>query len=163
VQTTASTYFDLAQLGWSQSGRSVFALRALAGQARGAGQFSLPPDLRFYAGGSATVRGYAYQTVGPEFPPPDTPGEYPEGGTSLAAGTIEFRQRLWRNFGMAAFVDAGEVSAPGQPSTGLGIGYGLGPRYYTPIGPIRFDVALPARHIANGDPLEVYIGLGQAF
>ncbi|MGH8207203.1 MAG: autotransporter assembly complex protein TamA [Steroidobacteraceae bacterium] len=163
TQVTASTYFDLAQFGWSETGRSVFALRALVAQAGGAGQFSLPPDLRFYAGGSATVRGYAYQTVGPEFPPPDTPGKYPEGGTGLRAGTIEFRQRLWRNFGMAVFVDAGEVSARGQPSTGVGVGYGLGPRYYTPIGPIRFDIALPARPIAHGDPLEVYIGLGQAF
>ncbi|HEX4023557.1 MAG TPA: BamA/TamA family outer membrane protein [Steroidobacteraceae bacterium] len=164
MQVEASTYFDLARLGWSQSGRSVFALRALAGQARGAGQFSLPPDLRFYAGGSATVRGYAYQTVGKDFPPPDTPGEYPEGGTGLATGTVEFRQRVWHNFGLAAFVDAGEVSASGQPFAGaFSVGYGLGPRYYTPIGPIRLDVAFPATRLPHGDALEVYIGLGQAF
>jgi translocation and assembly module TamA len=164
IQANASTYFDLAQLGWTPAGRSVLALRALAAQARGAGQFSLPPDLRFYAGGSATVRGYAYQTVGPYFPPPDTPGKYPEGGTGLAAGTVELRQRVWRNFGMAVFVDAGEVSATGQPFTGrFSVGYGLGPRYYTPIGPIRLDVALPAERLPHGDALEVYIGLGQAF
>ena len=163
VQASASSYFDLAELGWTQSGRSVFALRALAAQARGAGQFSLPPDLRFYAGGSATVRGYAYQSVGPDFPPPDTAGKYPEGGTGLTAATIEFRQRILKHFGLAAFVDAGEVSAKGRPLSGFSVGYGLGPRYYTPIGPIRLDVALPAARLSHGDLLEVYIGLGQAF
>lgn len=164
MQANVSTYLDLAGLGWSASGRSVLALRALAAQARGAGQFSLPPDLRFYAGGSATVRGYAYQTVGPTFPPPDTPGEYPQGGTGLAAGTIEFRQRLGKNFGMAVFVDGGEVSTKAQPFAGAySFGYGVGPRYYTPIGPIRIDVALPFRRLPNGDRFEAYVGLGQAF
>ena len=65
LQANASSYFDLATFGWTQAGHSVFALRGLAAEARGASQFSLPPDLRFYAGGSATVRGYAYQSVGP--------------------------------------------------------------------------------------------------
>jgi len=163
VQASASAYFDLSELGWTDSGRSVFALRGLAAQARGAGQFSLPPDLRFYAGGSATVRGYAYQSIGPDFLPPDTAGKYPEGGTGLTAATIEYRQRILKHFGLAMFVDAGEVSAKGQPLSGFSVGYGLGPRYYTPIGPIRLDVALPAKRLPHGDALEVYIGLGQAF
>ena len=164
LQATASTYFDFARLGWSDPGDSVLALRVLAGQARGVGQFSLPPDQRFYAGGSATVRGYAYQSVGPDFPPPDTPGEYPEGGTGIAAGTVELRERLVGSFGMAAFVDAGEVSDTAQPFAGTySLGYGLGPRYYTPIGAIRLDIAFPLRRLPNGDRFEAYIGLGQAF
>src|ERR1019366_6526500 len=67
VQATASTYFDLEKLGWTQHGRSVIALRALGGLATGAGEFSLPPDQRFYGGGSLTVRGFPYQSVGPQF------------------------------------------------------------------------------------------------
>ena len=46
----------------------MLAVRALAGLAAGATQFSLPPDQRFYAGGSGTIRGYRYQSVGPTFP-----------------------------------------------------------------------------------------------
>jgi translocation and assembly module TamA len=41
---------------------------------------------------------------------------------------------------------------------------GAGIRYYTPIGPVRFDFAVPLKHyIRNGDPFEIYVGLGQAF
>jgi translocation and assembly module TamA len=36
-------------------------------------------------------------------------------------------------------------------------------RYYTPIGPIRFDVAVPVGRRRGEDSFEVYIGLGQAF
>lgn len=179
VQANASTYFDLNRLGdWTQPGASVLAVRALAGQAIGVGQFTnLPPDLRFYAGGSATVRGFAYQSLGPTFPPPDTPGEYPEGGTAITAGTIEFRQRVWGNVGLAVFLDGGAVTTPGAitapPGTPVpagtlasgryGFGYGGGPRYYTPIGPIRVDVAFPLTRPPGSDAFEAYIGLGQAF
>ncbi|HTT04382.1 MAG TPA: BamA/TamA family outer membrane protein [Steroidobacteraceae bacterium] len=171
VQANVSTYFDFHQLNWSDPGASVLALRALAGQAIGVGKFyDLPPDLRFYAGGSATVRGYAYQAFGPTFPPPDAPGDYPEGGTGIASGTIEFRQRVWGNFGLAVFVDAGAVTAPGAVTAAgtigsgrYGFGYGGGPRYYTPIGPIRVDVAFPLNPPPRSDAFEAYIGLGQAF
>jgi outer membrane translocation and assembly module TamA len=44
---------------------------------------------------------------------------------------------------------------------GLGVGGGL--RYYTPIGVLRFDLAVPAYRRPNDDRFEVYIGLGQAF
>jgi translocation and assembly module TamA len=44
-----------------------------------------------------------------------------------------------------------------------GVGYGGGPRYYTPIGPIRVDVAFPLIRQPGGDSFEAYIGLGQAF
>jgi translocation and assembly module TamA len=36
-------------------------------------------------------------------------------------------------------------------------------RYYTPIGPIRLDVAVPAPRRPGDDAFEIYIGLGQAF
>ena len=43
------------------------------------------------------------------------------------------------------------------------IGAGLGVRYYTAIGPIRLDVALPVNRPTHSDAFELYIGLGQAF
>jgi len=159
LQGNVSSYYDLERLGWSQSGRSVIALRALAGLAKGAGELSLPPDQRFYAGGSATVRGFQYQSVGPQFPDGN-----PIGGTAIEAASAEFRQRFGEHFGAAMFLDAGEVTATTRPLQGtLSVGYGAGLRYYTPIGPVRLDVALPSTRPANGSAFEIYVGLGQVF
>jgi translocation and assembly module TamA len=154
MQASGSTYFDL-----TGSGRSVMALRGLVGKIAGANVFSLPPDQRFYAGGSSTVRGYRYQSVGPQFP-----DHNPTGGTAISAGSVEFRQRILENYGVAAFVDAGQVTASGSPFTSTWrVGAGVGFRYYTSIGPIRADVALPLNRAPGGDKFELYIGLGQAF
>jgi translocation and assembly module TamA len=175
TQATGSLYFDLNNLGLNDKpGRSVLALRALAGLAAGASQFALPPDQRFYAGGSGTIRGYRYQSVGPQFA-----NGNPIGGTAINAGTAEYRQRIGTNFGTAVFVDAGNVSKNLDPLGGaLRFGVGAGVRYYTPIGPIRVDIAVPLRKrgatttrnadgstttIRGDDSFEIYIGLGQAF
>ena len=166
TQATGSLYFDLHNIGFnSTAGRSVLALRALAGLAAGASEFSLPPDQRFYAGGSGTIRGYRYQAVGPLFP-----NGNPVGGTAIQAGTVEYRQRIGTNFGTAVFVDGGNVSKNLSPFNGqLRFGTGVGARYYTPIGPIRLDIAFPiqrrhGRDVQNpDDAFEIYIGLGQAF
>jgi translocation and assembly module TamA len=166
TQATAALYFDLKNIGLNKTpGRSILALRALGGLAAGASQFSLPPDQRFYAGGSGTIRGYRYQSVGPVFP-----NGNPIGGTAINAGTVEYRQRIGTNFGTAFFLDGGNVSKNLSPFNGtLRFGVGAGVRYYTPIGPIRVDIALPVqrRHGAGvvnpDDAFEIYIGLGQAF
>jgi translocation and assembly module TamA len=159
-QLQVAGYFDLNPLFGTDPGRSVVAARALAGIAKGASEFSLPPDQRFYGGGSATIRGYRYQSVGPVF----EGTEDPIGGTEIEAGSVEFRQRLVGNFGAAAFVDGGEVtaSASGVPNT-FRIGVGTGLRYYTPIGPVRLDIAVPTKRRSTDDAFEIYIGLGQAF
>ena len=132
----------------------MLALRGLVGKAFGANQFSLPPDQRFYAGGSGTVRGFRYQSVGPQFP-----DGKPTGGTAVSAGSVEFRQRILGSYGVVAFVDAGQVTANGAPFTGdWRVGAGVGARYYTSIGPIRLDVAVPLNRQPNGDSFELYIG-----
>jgi translocation and assembly module TamA len=159
MQLSAATYLDLARLDLAQPGRSVIALRAMAGKALGASQFDLPPDQRFYGGGSATVRGYRYQSIGPLFP-----DGKPAGGTSVDAASIELRQRLFGDFGAVAFVDAGHVSESGGPFKGkLHVGAGAGVRYYTGIGPLRVDFAVPLTDVPGNDSYQVYIGLGQAF
>lgn len=167
TQLTVSAYFDLQRWGLTYDpGRSVVAVRALAGLAGGASQFSLPPDQRFYAGGSGTIRGYRYQSVGPAFPGDGNP----IGGTAINAGTIEFRQRVGPVLGFATFVDAGNVSRKLDPLNGaVKVGVGAGVRYYTALGPLRVDLAFPlqrrtGRNVVNpDDAFEVYIGLGQAF
>ena len=161
LQSTISTYFDLERFGWSQPGRSVVALRGLAGLAVGAKEFSLPPDQRFYGGGSLTVRGYPYQGIGPIFY-----DRNPIGGTAIEAVGAELRERIGRNWGTVFFIDAGQDTATTRPFQGtLSVGFGTGLRYYTPIGPIRLDVGFPGAHpAAQGYPfVEVYVGLGQAF
>jgi translocation and assembly module TamA len=94
----------------------------------------------------------------------------PIGGTAINAGSAEYRQRIGTNFGTAVFVDAGNVSKNLNPLGGtLKFGVGAGVRYYTPIGPIRVDIALPLQRrsgpgvVNPDDPFEIYIGLGQAF
>ena len=154
VQVTASTYINLAS-----EGRSVIALRGLLGSAVGASTLQIPPDQRFYAGGTGSVRGYAYQAVGPQFR-----DFRPIGGTSVTAGTIELRQRFGQSFGAVAFIDAGQVGQTSSPFTGtLFEGVGVGGRYYTSIGPIRFDIGVPLEKRRKDQIVQAYIGLGQAF
>jgi translocation and assembly module TamA len=156
-----AAYFDLDHLLPTQPGRSVLAARALAGIAEGAGETSLPPDQRFYGGGSSSIRGYPYQAVGPYFPGTN----YPIGATAISAGSLEYRQRFGQNFGGAFFVDGGQVgSSFSLNPTNLFVGVGGGVRYYTPIGPIRLDVAVPLkRYDTDPSPFQIYIGLGQAY
>jgi len=154
TQASGSTYFDL-----HEPGRSVLALRSLLGYAAGVGQFQLPADKRLYAGSSATVRGYKFQSIGPRFP-----DGKPQGGTAVVAGTIEFRQRFWEDYGAVLFIDAGQVTANGAPFVGdWRLGSGIGARYYTALGPIRLDVALPLSRFPGSGSFQLYIGLGQAF
>lgn len=160
LQATGSTYFDLAHLGIARPGRSVLAVRAVVGSVQGASTFDIPPDQRLYAGGSATVRGFRYQGVGPQFP--NT--KFAIGGTAMDAGSVEFRQRLFKSFGAALFADAGQVATGSAPFHGtLRVGAGGGVRYYTPIGPVRVDVAMPLNRPPRGDTWELYIGLGETF
>ncbi|WP_258036057.1 autotransporter assembly complex protein TamA [Parasaccharibacter apium] len=156
----ASTYFDLARLGLTRPGSSVIAMRVMIGSIQGASTWNLPPDQRLYAGGPGSIRGFRYQGVGPQY----GTTKYAIGGTSMDAGTVEFRQRLPKNFGLAAFVDAGQVSGKSMPGHGrLRVGCGGGVRYFTPIGPVRVDVAMPINRPNRGDKWELYLGLGETF
>jgi translocation and assembly module TamA len=151
---TASAYFRLA----SDAG-TVLALRASLGSAVGASRDEIPLDKRFYAGGGGSVRGFAFQGIGPR----DATNR-PLGGTSLVEGSVELRQRITGNWGAVAFVDAGSVGAGAAPSfSDIRVGAGVGVRYLTAIGPVRLDVAVPLNR-QRGDPgFGLYVGIGQAF
>jgi translocation and assembly module TamA len=158
-------YLDLHELfAQDPPGRTVFAAKFMAGLAEGAVWYNLPPDERFYAGGSGTIRGYRYQSVGPQFLTNGVPTGIPEGGTTIQVADLELRQRVGTNFGFVVFADGGGVSQSSEPFSGtFRVGVGTGVRYYTSIGPIRFDVAFPTRRRPTDDRFEIYIGLGQAF
>lgn len=160
AQGSVAYYLDAGRLLGGTPGRSILATRALLGSVSGATLFDIPPDQRFYAGGGGTIRGYRFQSVGPRFPIDN----HPTGGTSLDVATVEYRQRVFGSFGFAAFVDAGQVGTGSVPFNGrLDVGAGVGVRYFTAIGPIRVDVAVPLVHEPKADAVEFYIGIGQAF
>jgi translocation and assembly module TamA len=119
----------------------------------------LPVDLRFFAGGGGSVRGYEYQALSPR----DAINQI-IGGLGLIEGSVELRSWLWDDIGLAAFVDAGAASSENAPGfEDIGVGVGLGVRYRTPVGPLRLDVALPLDPPAGDAEYGVYVALGQAF
>ena len=139
----------------------ILALRGVWGTVAGVDSAQdIPPSVRFYAGGGGSVRGYAYQSLGPENDDGD-----PLGGLSVIESSIEARYRHNENWGLVAFLDGGAVygepdSLPGQ---NMLWGAGLGGRYYTPIGPVRFDVAVPINPRPDDASFQVYISIGQSF
>ena len=154
LRLAGSTYFDL-----TGNGASILALRGTLGSLVNASAGNVPPGQRFYAGGGGSVRGYDFQSIGPR----NARGQ-PLGGASLLEGSIEIRQRFGETWGGVAFVDAGAVGEKSfAPTDALRVGAGVGVRYYTAIGPIRADIAVPLiRQVGSGN-FGFYIGIGHAF
>jgi translocation and assembly module TamA len=121
---------------------------------------SLPRDLRLYEGGGGSVRGYGFQRAGPL----DVFGN-PIGGISSLDLGVELRTRINDTFGLVAFFEGGSVYDTTLPnlSQRLFWGTGVGVRYFSPIGPLRFDIATPLDRRPSDSIIQVYISLGQAF
>jgi translocation and assembly module TamA len=154
---SGSTYYD-----FGTEGDTVLAARGRLGMLFGPGTSDVPANRRFFAGGGGSVRGYDFQSIGPE----DEFGD-PFGGRSLVTVSLEVRQRVYDSWGLVGFVDGGNVydsSLPDFEDT-LRFGAGLGVRYYTDFGPIRIDLATPLNPEDDDDqpPVSVYISLGQSF
>ncbi|MEQ8556931.1 MAG: autotransporter assembly complex family protein [Henriciella sp.] len=139
--------------------RFVLAGRLKAGAALGANAADLPVDDRFYSGGGGSVRGYAYQAIGPR-----ADDGTPLGGKSVVEASLEARYQIRPKIGVVAFIDAGSVSIDEFSNfTDARYGAGIGVRYSTPVGPIRLDVAAPLNPTDFDDPVQIYISIGQAF
>ncbi len=121
----------------------------------------IPADERYYAGGGGSIRGYRHQFVGP------IENRTPTGGRSLFLISQELRWRWSQTMGLVAFIDGGAVTEEAlfqKTVDELRWGTGLGYRYFTPVGPLRFDAAIPIKRRAGiDDPWQFYISLGQAF
>ena len=132
------------------------ALGAMVGESRDA----IPANLRFYAGGGGSVRGFGYQLAGQLNDDDD-----PIGGRSLLELSGEVRVRITESIGAVAFVDAGTVYSSSAPdfSETLRVGAGPGLRYFSPIGPLRLDVGFPLNPRDSDDTWQLYISIGQAF
>ncbi len=95
----------------------------------------LPPELRFFAGGDRSIRGFDYQQI----------GETDEfggviGGEYLATAGVEYEHYFWGNWGVAAFVDGGDAF---KSDFDINVGAGMGLRWKSPIGLLRVDIARP--------------------
>ncbi len=155
-ETGARLYGDFRGYVPLQSGRFSLAGRVQAGTVTGASLAGTPPSYLFFSGGGGTVRGQDYQSLGGT-----TVAGQTVGGRSFLGLTGELRAKITDNIGVVGFVDYGYVSpAAGYTGGDWHGGAGIGGRYYTPIGPIRFDVALP---ITGEKGFGVYVGIGQSF
>ena len=78
---------------------------------------------------------------------------------------MELRTQVTDTFGVVPFVDAGSVSKASHPDfeEGVQVAAGLGLRYFTPVGPLRLDVAVPLNRRDADDSFQFYISIGQAF
>ena len=152
TEASAQSYYELHD-------RVVIAGRVKLGSVAGTGTSDIPATERFFAGGGGSVRGFGYQEVGPY-----EDGD-PAGGRSLAEGSLEVRYKMSDTLGAVAFIDAGDVSDQVFPEfKDVSLGAGLGLRYYTDFGPLRFDVGVPLSGDDNTDQnYQVYISIGQAF
>lgn len=158
VKTTlaASFYISFEDYRW----RPTFSVRGAVGTINGIERKRVPANIRYYAGGSGSVRGYPYQSLGP------LTDNDPDGGLSFADIALETRLRWGENWGGVVFLDGGYAYEDASPKfdQDLRWGAGFGIRYYTSLAPIRFDFAVPLnKRDAIDDDFQLYISIGQAF
>lgn len=157
AKAQGSTYWAL-----DEEARYVLAGRLGFGSISGASLEEIPANIRFFAGGGGSVRGFPFRTLGPR-----GPFGLPVGGKSLLEASLEARIKVTDTIGIVPFFDAGTAFAGALPDFDERIrtAVGLGLRYYTGIGPIRVDVAFPLDRIKGyrEPPAALYISLGQAF
>lgn len=145
--------------GVGDTDRVVLAARLQVGSLFGAALTETHPDYLFYSGGGGTVRGQPYQSLDI-----DLGGGGQIGGRSFVGASAELRAKIRGAIGAAVFADFGYVG-PESFFDGSGrwhSGAGVGLRYETSLGPIRFDIAAPTGG-DTGEGVQLYLGIGQAF
>ncbi|MEM1343683.1 MAG: autotransporter assembly complex family protein [Pseudomonadota bacterium] len=155
LEGLASAYQDL-----TGSGRFVLAERLFLGTTVGENVEDVPQTRRFYSGGGGSVRGFERYLIGALQSDND-----PIGGLSVAEAALEIRFPIFGDIGGVAFFDAGTVSQESGFvfNDDLLVAAGTGVRYYSPIGPIRLDIAFPLNGRDVDDPFQFYFSIGQAF
>jgi translocation and assembly module TamA len=94
----------------------------------------IPSTFLFRTGGDQTVRGYAFESLGVR------QGDAIVGGRRMVVLSGEYTRWIGENWGIAGFVDAGNAWDDTTLARAA-LGYGVGARVRTPIGPIRADLA----------------------
>lgn len=136
-----------------QGERSRIKLRGELG-AMSVGNFdALPPDLRFFAGGDRSVRGFDYHELGEQ-----NANGLVIGGKYLAVASAEYEWYFLEDWGAAVFVDAGDAFSD---QFNVNVGAGVGARWRSPLGPIRIDIGFPVHtelDLQNSWRLHVQLG-----
>ena len=141
--------------GLGDNGR--FIGRGSAGYTQVGDFDKLPPELRFFAGGDRSIRGYTFQTIGPRRLTDDNTEPKVIGGDRLLVGSAEYEYYFTPTWGAAAFVDAGDAFMGNDFD--LKVGAGLGVRWRSPVGLVRVDLGTPiGDEFASGVELHVIIG-----
>ncbi|MDF2232986.1 BamA/TamA family outer membrane protein [Albimonas sp. CAU 1670] len=155
AETIVSGYLPI-----DEEHRYVLASRGRLGSIFAENLNDVPLTKRLYSGGGGSVRGYGDQMIGPIDRNND-----PTGGRSVVELSVEARARVYGDIGVVAFVDAGSVSTAVAPDFSDGVQYaaGVGGRYYSPVGPIRFDLAFPLNGRKIDDAFGFYFSIGQAY
>ncbi|MDR3087910.1 MAG: BamA/TamA family outer membrane protein [Azoarcus sp.] len=122
-------YFTLGE-------NNVLTLRGEVGTTLAKTRDGVPQDFLFRAGGTQSVRGYAYRSLGA------TEGTATVGGRYLATGSVELVHWLKPSTGLAVFVDSGDA-ADSKETFKAHTGYGFGARWLSPAGPLAIDLAWP--------------------
>jgi len=119
----------------------------------------IPISLRYFAGGTNTVRGFAFASLGPEVNGAAT------GGESFLALQAEIRYPIWGDLHGAVFTDRGGVWADYARVnlTELRYSVGTGLRYHTPAGPLVADVAWNPARRAGEDGWAFHFSIGFPF
>lgn len=117
-------------------GRGRLILRGKAGLSMTDDFNELPASYRFFAGGDQSVRGYEYESLGPE----DETGDV-IGGENLLTGSIEYEHPVTENWSAAVFLDSGNAFDDWDIDFKQSVG--IGARWHSPIGSIRLDLAVP--------------------
>ncbi|MDH7795160.1 MULTISPECIES: autotransporter assembly complex family protein [unclassified Beijerinckia] len=143
-----------------EDARYILAGRVNVGSLAGSNLLDIPANHRFFAGGGGSVRGFRYRYLSPL-----GPFGVPIGGRSLFEASAEARIKITDTIGIVPFVDAGNAFASSLPDFkgGIRVAAGLGLRYFTAIGPVRIDFAMPLNRKPDDPRFGVYVGLGQAF
>ncbi|HEX6998187.1 MAG TPA: outer membrane protein assembly factor [Gammaproteobacteria bacterium] len=111
----------------------------------------VPLSMRFFAGGDNSVRGFDYESLGPR----NAAGEL-IGGNRLIEASVEYEHPLRPTWAVAVFVDAGNAFLDGDFTAERGAG--IGGRWFSPIGPVRFDVAWPLSRPGGSPRLHISLG-----
>jgi translocation and assembly module TamA len=148
--------------------RMTLATRGQFGTVLAAAIDRTPSDYLFYSGGTNTVRGQPFESLGATIDviaPDGTVTEASYGGKSFLGAQLEARVSVTDSIDAVGFADIGVVDANQFPTDDANwhAGGGIGVRYNTPIGPIRLDIATPLGNDEGFSALEFYVGIGQTF
>ncbi len=163
-------YKPLSSVVWATSFRLGLASPFLGSH--------VPTSERFFAGGGTTLRGFPLNGAGPQriVPVCGNPSDpatcsdisVPVGGNQLFIFNTELRAPLpiIKNLGIVAFYDGGNVYQNinfRQYIDDYTNTPGIGLRYNTPIGPVRFDIGHNLNPVPGVKATQYFITLGQAF